>query len=798
MTIKGFLACSVILPFVLVACANRPAREDHDPGMDRLLDGAGGSGTRSIDPDSLNVVRAAGSFLDDFLVRTADSISKRPGTVAVFPALSSIPNAPPNVDDLKVNGLGDLLMKKTASGLTARGVTSILAGPGLKHDLLARGIQPGDWRRTVDIYSFAGEIEVDYVVFGTVEHKVFNRLSGHEELRIDWRCERSADREVVARYRETLPRVRAVELLKLYESPSDWLSADDVSGRDLRTRREIERARTVNRDRLLTKRSVVRWTDHPAPRPRRGSALVKVGQAGVPIAEAVTTEAVVKGSRVVIGVPATPPATDTGKVFRTAGYFNRTEQVLEFGLTRRGLKIVDRVVFEAELRKVAAANGAKPPPHIRDAGELFGLAKDSELSADFLLQMNAFDVAVGDNIVIDVRGQDSYQKLALEFPGADLPRSVELPGQYAHLNAKLVNIKTGTIDWNVDCRADVRHAVDGNTEFEITVSETTADTRKPSRQDLTADLAATDAAFTRARADLTRAYDSGRRERIAAAEANFDRLDQTHRRLAAAAMSYTPQWTATHLVRVVPPPNLVTRAGAADEALERKLTEVATGALLDSMDIVERANTAAAPEVNRNAKIAERLQAEIGLDHLNRALWYADEFYHTVIDKPDLDLVDFPPLERPNARFPELLLQEARRHYLQYLSRRDVLPRYVWQEVRSYAFPFVNPTPEKWFEVEDPNAKKEINVRYEFKMKDGKVELYREVRSSRGNVMERSRMFTGDAKTGAVARWDGREHALIESTDPGERTQVDEPYRSIVRAGKGAEALFEFIRRGNY
>ncbi len=782
---------SVGIPFVLLlsACAVNQAPHRSIPGVNTPEN-------QVVNPYDVPQGQSLGlDGLGDFVAKTAVAIGRKPGVVAVFPALTPTPDT----DAMHVTGLGELLMEQTALGLRALGIKSALSGSELKNDILAGGTSPASLNGLEDVYPIADLIEADYVIFGKVEHQVFDRLKRDDVLKIDWACQRTADRQVIAEYRQVLSGLGARELFRYHELGSHWLGDDSASRLPRKTGSDTRRTRTVNRKRLEIDLPRVRWNNHQAPRTKRHTAVVKVNNGAPPAAEGVMTKAIPASSRFVIGVPATPSAADRGKVFHTTGYFDRVEQAIEMTLTRMGLRVVDRTAFEAKLRQATAASDKDAPKYLRDAAELFQMARGTDLGADYMLQINTFDVGVGDSIAVNARASNSYQSLAQQVPEADLPSAIKLPGIFAQLNAKLIEIKTGIIVWNAICRADVRHMIDSNLIFKITIEKTSHDAQTPSRQDIESRLGQVRAAWDRVRGQLSAAYDSGQRRDIELAEKLFDDTLRSYRQLIEAVEAYKPRWVARYDVRIDPPAELADRSEKNTEALKRKLAKVAAGSLLESIEIYsDKSKAQPSSQINRNAELCSGLESEPGYEHLSSALWYADHFYHTVIDKPDLDLIDFPALQREgNARFPELVLQTARRHYLQYLSQRDLLPKFAWQENRTYRFSHSDKAREGWFELAEKNTKK-ITVLYEFKMDRAKLNVHREVRSTRGNVIERSRIFTSEKNAGAVAIWDGKEHALMEVSEPGERIQLEEPYLSIVHPGKGAKELFDFIRRGNY
>jgi hypothetical protein len=594
-----------IAALLMSACAGEPERAPHQPvpGADTaehaaeqpqegaaLAPPAGTTPSTSGAPATTAAPprpKPPDSFLAAFLDAIATDIGDGRGIVAVFPALT--PHA--NSSGTYVNGLGELLMDETSKGLEARGVSTV-AGPGLKNDLLAKGSSASAYAAAEDAYPLGTAIGADYIVFGTVEYRVFDTLKRNTVLHVDWYCERLRDRQQVAAFREDLADPLRKKLYLYFKIESRWReTGNDGAGRQ--SSGDNAFSRSVDRGRLALAAPAVSWPEIAAPAPQSYGATVPIPAKATPVSEGATAQPIAPGSRVVIGVPATESEVDAqGTVFRTKGYFNHAEQYLEMVLTRRGLRVVDRVAFEAKLRSIIEAKGGQWNPAM-DMAELFRLAAGEDLGADYLLQIERFRVGVGEDRVFDLRLDPSYRALLQTAPGVQLPGEVRLPGFSADLRAKMIATADGTIVWNGRCEADLQHALEKDLAVEVKVDRSWEDTQSPSRDELARQIAAANADLDAARQPLDAAYGSGDRQRIQAAEVRFDAAQQNVARLAAAAQAYQPRWTARDQVHVTPASDLVSRSPTADDALQKKLAELVARSLLDTLAIEGESKAAA-------------------------------------------------------------------------------------------------------------------------------------------------------------------------------------------------------------
>jgi hypothetical protein len=168
---------------------------------------------------------ARGHFLDRFVKQVAAAHKAAPGIVAVFPALSRIPDR----DAFHVNGLGEHLMTETAVRLEAEGVRGVLAGAGLVNDIQASNRGLDSLRGIDDVYWLADRVGAAYAVFGTAEKRVFDRTKRDEHLEVWWECRRVADRSPVATIRERLTDgALATELTRWFRQESAFRIGDQA------------------------------------------------------------------------------------------------------------------------------------------------------------------------------------------------------------------------------------------------------------------------------------------------------------------------------------------------------------------------------------------------------------------------------------------------------------------------------------------------------------------------------------------------------------------------------------------
>ncbi len=217
------------------------------------------------------------------------------------------------------------------------------------------------------------------------------------------------------------------------------------------------------------------------------------------------------GSSVVISVPgslfqrpqdaaAREPSDEMG--FRTDGYFNVLEQYIERGLIAVGLQVKDRSKFEAKLRdlrdtaalgsgnryEMALENlqrdldsgrltreefteksiqlrdkllgpggGSRNREEMKDISEVIRAAQDGEVMADYVLQVNDLAVKPFAGAPLQLAARKEVQAALSQNPGLrigsaegqpnSIPPTLAQPWAQARFNAKLIEVKTGSIDW---------------------------------------------------------------------------------------------------------------------------------------------------------------------------------------------------------------------------------------------------------------------------------------------------------------------------------------------------------------
>ena len=219
--------------------------------------------------------------------------------------------------------------------------------------------------------------------------------------------------------------------------------------------------------------------------------------------------AIRRGSSVVISVPdgvykeASQKRVKVQSGFQTAGYFNVLEQYVERGLIGAGLHVKDRAKFEAKLRDLrdsgdvvrradnpynAAFNHlrkdldsgkltreeyadqalalrdkmldpsrtSKNREELTDISEVIRAAKDGDVVADYVLQVNELAVTHYKGVPMQLMNRKEVQEVLVGNPGLRLgrtgeegaiPTTLEQPWAQARFNAKLIDVKTGQIDW---------------------------------------------------------------------------------------------------------------------------------------------------------------------------------------------------------------------------------------------------------------------------------------------------------------------------------------------------------------
>ena len=189
--------------------------------------------------------------------------------------------------------------------------------------------------------------------------------------------------------------------------------------------------------------------------------------------------------------------------FRTEGYFNVLEQYIERGLISAGFYVKDRAKFEAKLRDIrdsgdvvlradtpySAALGSlqreldtgklnrdefaeqalqlreklldpsrssRSREEMTDISEVIRAAQDGVVMADYVLQVNELAVEHYSGTPLQLGTRPEVQKVLRENSGlrigspkeeGTIPATLKQPWALARFNAKLIDIKTGSIDW---------------------------------------------------------------------------------------------------------------------------------------------------------------------------------------------------------------------------------------------------------------------------------------------------------------------------------------------------------------
>jgi len=189
--------------------------------------------------------------------------------------------------------------------------------------------------------------------------------------------------------------------------------------------------------------------------------------------------------------------------FKTEGYFNVLEQYIERGLISAGFYVKDRAKFEAKLRDIrdsgdvvlhadtpySAALGSlqreldtgklnrdefaeqalqlreklldpsrssRSREEMTDISEVIRAAQDGVVMADYVLQVNELAVEHYSGTPLQLGTRPEVQKVLRENSGlrigspkeeGTIPATLKQPWALARFNAKLIDIKTGSIDW---------------------------------------------------------------------------------------------------------------------------------------------------------------------------------------------------------------------------------------------------------------------------------------------------------------------------------------------------------------
>src|SRR6185436_10646499 len=115
-----------------------------------------------------------------------------------------------------------------------------------------------------DAYPLGTAIGADYIVFGSVEYRVFDTLKRNTALHIDWYCERLRDRQQVAAYREDIVDPLKKKLYPYFGLKSRWRETG-TTGAGRQSSGENALSRSVDRGRLALAAPIVAWPDAPPP-----------------------------------------------------------------------------------------------------------------------------------------------------------------------------------------------------------------------------------------------------------------------------------------------------------------------------------------------------------------------------------------------------------------------------------------------------------------------------------------------------------------------------------------------------
>lgn len=209
--------------------------------------------------------------------------------------------------------------------------------------------------------------------------------------------------------------------------------------------------------------------------------------------------------------------------FSTAAYFNKAEQGIEKSLLKIGFTVMDRSKFEAELRdrreqkgksndnsralnseikrldkqrenglitdekhtsliheaenkysNDSSGNSRKAgKKELVDISELIRAAQEGKSKADYILQVNSFEIKPIDDSEIFLAKQDEIKALYTEHP--ELKRenkekgfsTIVQPGYFAYLNAKLIEVESGNIVWVGEHRVESENVLNIDVEMSM-------------------------------------------------------------------------------------------------------------------------------------------------------------------------------------------------------------------------------------------------------------------------------------------------------------------------------------------
>ena len=248
-----------------------------------------------------------------------------------------------------------------------------------------------------------------------------------------------------------------------------------------------------------------------------------------------------QGASVVISVPASMyqrsqdassrhPTDALG--FRTDGYFNVLEQYIERGLLAVGLQAKDRSKFEAKLRDVRDSGtavrgadnsyaialaslqrdldnnkmtreefaekakqlrdklldptaGSRNREELSDISELIRAAQDGDVMADYILQVNDLAVTPYSGTPLQLATRPEVQAALSGNPGfriggeggKTIPAALPQPWAQARFNSKLIDAKSGSIDWIGEYSIESLAVLDGGITITIGARRYTANAK---------------------------------------------------------------------------------------------------------------------------------------------------------------------------------------------------------------------------------------------------------------------------------------------------------------------------------
>jgi hypothetical protein len=238
------------------------------------------------------------------------------------------------------------------------------------------------------------------------------------------------------------------------------------------------------------------------------------------------------------------PAEYSQNVFSTADNFHILEQFVEKGLLMSGFHVKDRSKFEAKLRDLRDADpdqwwrrrspdsdvGAlkeeldkalendeitmeeyteqlvqareqlsdkrygknRDKNEVSDISELIRAAQDGDVQADYILQVNDLEINFAPSTrKINIKSFKETSSFLAENPGLRveenddvhaLPATIPQQWMVAVFNAKLINVKTGSIDWIGEYSIDSRAVVEDGIQIHIDVRKEIENEREIEKQ----------------------------------------------------------------------------------------------------------------------------------------------------------------------------------------------------------------------------------------------------------------------------------------------------------------------------